>query len=144
MMNINFFHSFWRIVSFLFLALVCCGQVYQSTHLHHSHDNDLVVFEVSTHPLDLAVEHSSAHHHHEEKPSPQGENKHDFKKKADWNVARSKSVIKVPFEAQALFTPAYIPPFVDFGESTSWHQPPSGKTEQYVSFLIIRGPPQLV
>jgi hypothetical protein len=144
MIGTNFFHNLWRFACFIFLVLVCCGQVYQSDHLHHSHNNDSVVFEVSTHPLDIAVEHSSAHQHQEEKSSQQDGNEHNYKTKVDWNVARSKSVIKGPFEAQALFTPAYTPPFVDFGEAPSWHQAPSCKTEQYVSFLIIRGPPQLV
>ncbi len=144
MIRTNYFHCLWRLACFLFLALVCSGQVYQSTHLHHFHDNDSVVFELSTHPLDLAVAHSSAHQHHEEESSPQGENEHDFKKKADWNVARSKSVVKLPFDAQTLCCPAYSTPSVDFVKSTPWLQPLACKTEQYASFLIIRGPPQLV
>lgn len=139
----NFFHSLWRIASFLFLALVCCGQIYQSAHLHHFHQNNSVAFQVSAPPLNLAVDHSSAHQHPEEQSSPQDEHEHKYKKKADWNVARSTSITRTSFDAQALCSPAYSVPPIDFVKSTPWLQLPSCKKAQYVPFLIIRGPPQL-
>ena len=142
MTRINFSHSLWHIACCLFLALVCCGQVYQSAHLHHFHANDSIVFEVSSHPLDVAAAHSSAHQHQEEKSSQQNDNEHNLKKNADWNVTRSKSVIKLPFDAQAFITLAYTPPYVAFSEAPLWYQPPSCKIGQHVSFLTIRGPPQ--
>lgn len=144
MIRINFIHSLWRIVGFLFLALVCCGQGYQSAHLHHSHNNDSVAFEVSSLPLDLAAEQFTEHQHHEEKSTDEDEHEHKYTKKSDWNVARSISIAKVTFDSQALFSSAYTFPRVDFNESTLCPQPPFCKKEPYISFFTIRGPPHLV
>ncbi len=135
-------HSFGRIASFLFLALVCCGQVYQSAHLHHIHGNDPISFEISSTPQDPAEGDASAHHHHAEQSS--NEHEHDYENKVDWNVARSKSITKVSFEAQALLSHVYTVPPVDFVKSTPCPQISSYKKDQYVPFLIIRGPPHLV
>jgi hypothetical protein len=130
-----------RISSFLFLALICFNQVYQFSHLHHFHKDDSLAFEVSYHPLDIEVEHSSAHHHNEEKSSHPNDSQHKYEKQVDWNITRSQSANNFAFDVQDLFFhTAYLPP-VGFEESTSFYQEPSYQKEHYTSSSIIRGPP---
>lgn len=143
MIRTALFHSFWRIACFLFLAMVCCGQVYQSVHLHHVHINDSVAFEVSSHPLPPSVSHASTHHHHEENTSHEDENEHKLKNKTDWNVARSKSATNLSFDAPAPPTPVYSLPPLDFANIRPSLQALHCKKEPNASFLPIRGPPPL-
>jgi len=143
MIRTNIFSSVWRIACILFLALVCCVQVYQPAHLHHFHIKDSVAFEVSYHPLTPDVAHTSAHHH-EENSSHEEDKEHKYNKNTDWNVARSKSLTNVTFDAPGLSLPAYSLPPVAFEKFRPFLQALSSKKERYVSFRIIRGPPQLV
>lgn len=143
MIRTALFHSIWRIACFLFLAMVCCGQVYQSVHFHHVHINDSVAFEVSSHPLTPSVSHASTHHHHEENSSHEDENEHKLKNKTDWNVARSKSATNLSFDAPALPTPVYSLPPLDFASIRPSLQALHCNKEPNATFLTIRGPPQL-
>ncbi len=142
MFRTNFFHSLWRIACFLFLALICCGQAYQSVHLHHFHQNDSVAFEVSSHPIALEVTHTSTHHH-EENSSHEDDNEHKYTTKIGWNVARSKSLTNVTFDAPGLPLSTYSLPPVDFEKVRPFLQVLSCKKDRHISFPIIRGPPQL-
>jgi hypothetical protein len=130
-----------RISSFLFMALICCNQVYQFSHLHHLHHDDSLVFEVSYHPMDIAVEHSSAHHHNEEKSSHPNDSQHKYENQVDWNILRSQSANNFAFDVQALLFSAFFLPPVGFDKSTPFYQEPSHLKEHYASFPIIRGPP---
>jgi hypothetical protein len=126
---------------FLFLALMCCNQLFQFSHLHHFHEDDTLAFDVSYHPLDLVVEHSSAHQHGEERSSHPDDNRHNYENQADCNITRSQSAHTVACsEPSIFFSIVYLPP-EGFEESISYHQEPSSTQEEYSSFSIIRGPP---
>jgi ABC-type nickel/cobalt efflux system permease component RcnA len=79
-----------QISSFLLLVLICCNQVYQFSHLHHFHEDDSLVVEVSYHPVDVDVLHSSAHVHGEEKSSHSSEHQHRYENNVDWSITRSQ------------------------------------------------------
>ena len=143
MSRTNFFHRQWHIASFLFLTLVCVGQVYQSAHLHHFHTNDSVAFAVSAHPLAPEPVHAQNHHHHEDDSSHEDENEHNYKKKTDWNVARSKSTTHLTYDLLGESVPAYTLGPVVFDKAYPVSQTQPCKKERYIAFLIIRGPPQL-
>ena len=137
----NFFHKLWHIACFLFLVLVCVGQVYQSGHLHHFHTNDSIAFAVSAHPLAPEPANAQNHHHQEDDSSHEDDNEHNYKKKTDWNVARSKASTNVTFDAPGLPLPVYSLSPVACEKSNPFLQSPSYNKERYVAFLIIRGPP---
>jgi len=141
MKRVNFLHKLWCIACFMFLALVCGGQVYQSVHLHHFHTGDSVAFKVSAHPVSKAVEHTSTHHHHEESSSHEDENEHKYKKNTVWwNVARSKSTVNVAFDLIGQAATNSLP-FIALDVATFFPQKTSRPKERHVSFRVIRGPP---
>lgn len=146
MNGINSLHSLWRIACFLFLALVCCGQVYQASHLHHFHVNDSVEFSVSAHPFASVSAQEKTHHHHEDNPSHEDDREHTFKKNIDWNVHRSKTVAHITFDFED--GPALISDYslgsVVLDDTYPRVQTLSCQREDYTAYLIIRGPPQLV
>jgi len=143
MSRINFLHKLWHIACFLFLTLVCVGQVYQSAHLHHFHTNDSVAFTVSAHPLVPEPDYGQNHQHHENDSSHEDKNEHNYKKKTDWNVARSKSTTDINFDLLTDFVPAYTLGHIFFDKTYPLTQTLSYKKKRYTAFLIIRGPPQL-
>jgi len=143
MSRTNFFHRLWQLASFLFLTLVCVGQVYQSAHLHHFHTNDSVAFAVSAHPLVPEPDHDHNHQHHEDDSSHEDKNEHNYKKKTDWNVARSKSTTDINFDLLTEFVPAYTLGHIVFDKTYPITQTLSYKKKRYTAFLIIRGPPRL-
>ncbi len=143
MSRANFFHKLWQLASFLFLTLVCVGQGYQSAHLHHVHTNDSVTFAVSVHPLVPESDHDQNHQHHEDDSSHENKNEHNYKKKIDWNVARSKSTTDINFDLLTEVVPAYTLRHIVFDKTYPITQTLSYKKKRYTAFLIIRGPPQL-
>ena len=127
--------------AFLFLALMCCNQVFQFSHLHHFHEADTLAFEVSYHPLDLVVEHPSAHQHGEERSSHPDDKQHNYENQANCNVTRTQSAhTAVCKEQSPFFFFVYLPP-EGIEKSLSFRQEPSSTQEEYSSFSIIRGPP---
>ena len=139
----NPFHNLLRIFCYLLLALICCGQVYHSVHLHHFHPNDSVAFEINVHPSDLEVAHTSTHHHHGENSSHEGDTEHKYTKKTDWNVRRSNPLTKINFDVPCLPLFAYTLPPVDFDRLKAFSLALPCKQEPHASSLTIRGPPQL-
>ncbi len=128
--------------AFLFLALMCCNQIFQFSHLHHFHEDDGVAFEVSYHPLGLVVEHSSAHQHGEESSPHPDDDRHNYENQADCNITRSQSTHTIVYnELSLFFSIVYLPP-ESFEKAISFHQEPSTTQEEYSSFSVIRGPPQ--
>ena len=49
-----------RVSTFLLLALIFSNPLYQFIHVHHVHQDDSLELEISYHPIDIALEHSSA------------------------------------------------------------------------------------
>ncbi len=130
-----------QINTYLFLTLICFTQAFQFSHLHHFHENDALAFEVSYHPLDFVLEHSSAHEHGEKGPSHPSDTQHNYENQIDWNVTRSQSSHNGTFyEQNPLFSIEYLPP-AGFEKAISFHQEPASTKEQYASLSIIRGPP---
>lgn len=143
-MNTFFSNSLWRISCVLFLVLVGSTHAYQSTHLHHYHQDDSVAFEVSSHSLALATEHSSTKHHHHEDSSHEDDNEHQYKKKVDWNVARSKTLTHLTLDTPLLPLDFYKLPSINFEKYSTFLQVAAPEKETYPFFGIIRGPPQFV
>ena len=145
MYRINFTHNLWRIASFLFLALVCSGQVYQAAHVHHYHINDAVAFEVSAHPFDTASPYEETHHHHDDNSSHEDDRDHNFRKKIDWRASRSKNTPHVSFDfgnGLALVS-EYSLGTVGFDKIRPVKRKLIRNSECYISYLVIRGPPQI-
>lgn len=145
MSSINISHKLWCIASFLFLALICSGQVYQATHLHHYHVDDVVAFEVSAHSFAATSAHDETHHHHDDSPAHEDDREHNFKKKIDWRITRSKTV---PHEAYDFedFVPSefdFFPQVVSSNKTLFSFVSLLSKRNIYSAFLIIRGPPLL-
>ena len=130
-----------KISTFLFLALLFCNQVYQFSHLHHFHKDDSLAFEVSYHPFDIEIEHSSTHHHNEERSSHKNDSQHEYENKEVWKIRRSQSTNNLLFDVQAHFFSNSILPPVGFEESVSFYKEPPFTKEYYSSLAIIRGPP---
>lgn len=131
-----------KVIAFLFLALLfVCSQVYQFSHLHHFHNDGSLAFEVSYHPLDVAVEHSSAHHHNKEKSSHKNDSQHENENIEDWNLRRAQSTKNLTFDVQSFFFSNYSLPPVGIKKTNSFFQNPSLTKEHYISCSAIRGPP---
>ena len=145
MNRINFSHSLWRITCVLFLTLLCSGQVYQAAHLHHFHENDLVAFKVSAHPIASVVVNENTHHHHEEDSSHEDDGEHNLKTTIDWNISRSKTATHLTFDFGDVLAPVpeYSLGTVVFDKTYPSPQTLSCLRESYTAYLIIRGPPQL-
>lgn len=143
MSRTNFSHRLWQLASFLFLTLVCVGQVYQSVHLHHFHTSDSVAFEVSAHPLSTANPHASTHHH-EENASHEDNGEHKHQKTAWRKAPRSKSFVNVAFDSIGLPVYANDLPGIDLEETRPFLPTSSQPKECYIKFGVIRGPPLLV
>lgn len=140
-MSINFLHKLWRIACFIFLALVCSGQVYQSTHLHHSHADDSIAFEVSAHLLSVDTDHTSTHHHHDDSSSHEDDVEHNKKKTAWWKAPRIKSFVSVDYDDTSHPVVVGSLPCIDF-ERTRPYLPTLPKpNEGYIPYGAIRGPP---
>lgn len=140
-MRFNFLHKLWRIACFIFLALVCTGQVYQSVHFHHFHDDDSIAFEVSAHLLAIETDHTSSHHHHEEDSSHEDDGEHKHKKTAWRKAPRSKSFVNVVLDG--IVQPVYAGdlPQIAF-EITQPSLPTHSKPKEvYIPYGVIRGPP---
>jgi hypothetical protein len=76
--------SILRAVYFvLIFSLIYFSQVHPYVHFHHSHDGDLLPFEVSFHPIDVDPERNCRHdgddHHHH----------YTFDQNIDWYLIRS-------------------------------------------------------
>ena len=137
--NIN---NLCRISSFLLLVLICGNQVYQFSHLHHFHEDDSLVVEVSYHPVDVDVLHSSDHVHGEEKSSHSSGHQHKYENKVDWNITRSQATNDSTFDILDLaFSAFYLPSVVCHEKYTSFYRQPSFTKEHSVSSSVIRGPP---
>lgn len=142
-MRINFLHKMWRIACFIFLALVCSSQVYQSTHLHHFHADDSIAFEVSAHLVAIDTDHTPTHHHHDDSSSHEDDDEHNNKKTAWWKAPRIKSFVNVDFDHTS--HPVFVDnlPSIIF-EKTRPSLPTFPKpNEGYISYGVIRGPPLL-
>lgn len=146
MNRIDFSHNLWCVASFLLLTLVCSGQVYQATHLHHSHVNDAVAFEISAHPLAASSAHEETHHHHDDNTSHEDDRDHNFRKKIDWRATRSENTPHISFNfgnALALAS-EYSLATVIFDKIHPVSRKLIRNSERYISSQAIRGPPQIV
>ena len=140
-MRINFLHKLWRIACFIFLAFVCSGQIYQSTHLHHFHADDSIAFEVSAHLLAIDTDHSSTHHHHKDSSSHEDDGEHNNKKTAWRKAPRVKTFVNVDFNDTSHPVAVGNLPNIDF-ERTRTSLPTLPKPhEGYIFYGVIRGPP---
>ena len=143
-MRINFLHKLWRIACFIFLAIVCSGQVYQSTHLHHFHTDDSIAFEVSAHLLAIDADHTSTHHHHDDSSSHEDDGEHNNTKTAWRKAPRVKSFVNIDFDDTSHPVAVGNLPTIDF-ERTRPSLPTLLKpNEVYISYGSIRGPPLFV
>jgi hypothetical protein len=130
-----------QIFSIFFLAVICCAQIYNFTHLHHFHENNSLAFEVSYHPSNLAIVHSSAHYHNESQSSHSDDHQSQYANKTYSNTTRSQSTNNLTTDEQVLFSPiVYLPP-VGFEKYISLYQQSPFIKEHYASFVTIRGPP---
>jgi hypothetical protein len=142
-MRINFLHKMWRIACFIFLALVCSSQVYQSTHLHHFHADDSIAFEVSAHLVAIDTDHTSTHHHHDDSSSHEDDVEHNNKKTAWWKAPRLKSFVSIDFEDTSYPVVVSNLHSIVF-EKTRPSLPSLPKPDEgYISYGAIRGPPLL-
>jgi len=66
------------------LTLVYFCQVYPYIHLHHSHDDDILPFELSVHPNDIAYNHLPDH-------NEDNDHHHTFNERVDWHFVRNHS-----------------------------------------------------
>lgn len=135
----NIFTSRW-LRSFLLLALVYFSQIYPFSHLHHAHEDSLLEFGSSFFPVDVEVEHSSTHHHDDELPQTNN-HQHTFDKHIDWHILRTQTIKTLSFDEQYCFSS--IPFILTNGNNSVYYNYENTPflDEQYVSSLIIRGPP---
>lgn len=132
----------YRVSIFFILVLVCCNQVYRFAHSHHFHKNDSLVFEISYHPIRIAIDHSSSHQHDENSSHPT-DNQHKYKNELNWHLPRCQYTSNFEFAAQALFSsPIHLPPpvlekFLPFYHASFYLK------DHHHAFSIIRGPPLL-
>jgi len=89
--------------SFLFLAIVYFSQVYPFYHFHHFHDEGYSEFELSSHPIEVDVEHSSDHHHDGATPH-NNDHQHTYDKHIDWHIIRTRNPRTLTFDDQYLFS----------------------------------------
>ena len=73
-----------------FLALVYFTQVNPFYHVHHFHEDGLLEFEISSHPVEFDVEHSTDHHHHGDRPHT-NDHQHTYDNNVDWNIVRQQT-----------------------------------------------------
>ena len=130
-----------KISIYLFLALLFCSQVYQFSHLHHFHKDGSVAFEVSYHPFDIAIEHSSTHDHNEERSSHKHDSQHEYENKEVWRTRRPQSANNLSLDVPALFFSVSSLPPVGLWKTNSFYQNPSLTKEHFISCSAIRGPP---
>jgi hypothetical protein len=128
--------------SFLVLVFVVFGQVYPYHHLHHSHDDSYFEFEISSHPIEVDVEHSSDHHHDGDAPHPEN-HQHAYDKHIDWHVVRTQNQTTSAFDDQFPRSPlAYI---LADDNDISWtdSRDPLPVDGNYFPSTTVRGPPNL-
>lgn len=131
-----------KVSTFVFLALLFCSQVNQFSHLHHFHNGGSLAIEVSYHPLDVEVEHSSAHSHNEENSPYKNDSQHEYENKKDWNLRRVQSSSNLSFDVQAFsFSSNSVLPPAGTGKLNSFSKSRYPAIEQYISCSAIRGPP---
>ena len=132
-------------VCFSFLVLFYGSQSFQFLHFHHHHTNDSLHIEVSYHPLDLKVEHSSAHHHPEGKTSNSKESQHKYESQIDWTIIRSQSVNQLlsSDEQDPILSKADRPE-LGFSHSGSCCGEFFFWIKYFRFFTPVRGPPQFI
>lgn len=127
-------HSALRVIFLPILVLLCCVQLSQTAHVHHAHD-------VAERIVDISVQ-DHDHQHSEPLPSEPIEHEHQLKKKADWNHARTRTVVKSDIDVPLLRPIEYSLPVTAFIEEP-FALPTSRLVERIFCFsLVIRGPPQ--
>ncbi len=127
--------------TFLFLILVYFSQVNPFYHVHHFHDDGLMEFEISSHPVDVNVEHPSDHTHDEQDKPHSNDHQHTYDNQIDWHIVRTQLQKTNSDDNRYIFCANLI--ILTDNTGTSYYdilKPPlidSYKT----SSLIIRGPP---
>ncbi len=134
----NIITSRW-LRTFIFLLLAYFSQVYPFYHLHHSHEDGLLDFKVSSHPIEVEVEHSSDHHHDGDTPQTD-DHQHTYDKHIDWNNVRIQKPKTLTIDDQySSASISYTPTNNNF--SYLKYENFLFIPHNYVSSIIIRGPP---
>jgi hypothetical protein len=84
-------------------VIVYFSQVYPFHHLHHFHDEGVSEFEISSHPIEVDVEHSSDHHHDGDIPHT-NDHQHTYDKHIDWHIIRIQNSRTLTSDDQYLFS----------------------------------------
>lgn len=139
--NKNIITSRW-LRSFCFLVVVYFSQVYPFYHLHHIHKDSFLDFEISSHPLEVEVDHSSDHHH-EEDASHTKDHQHAFDKYINWNIIRTQKPKTLTFYDQHILP--YIPFILNNDNNISCYELSAllYNDDNFVTLKTIRGPPSL-
>lgn len=131
------------LLSCLSLAILYFSQVTPFYHIHHFHQNDLLEFEISTHPVEVDLAHFSEHHHDQDRPHA-NDHQHTFDNQIDWHIVRTQLQKILSFHDQYIFPSLSNSIAVDENTSSiGYKKPPDLQTFQKFA-LIIRGPPFLV
>jgi len=135
----NIITSRW-LRSLSLLVLIYFSQVYPSFHLHHIHEDGLLEFEISSHPITVEVEHSSDHHHDGDRPHT-NDHQHTYDKHINWHVIRQQTPTTITLDDQSIFSSI---PFILTDENNAVYanfEDPLFIDSYYAFCLAIRGPP---
>jgi len=128
--------------SWAFLVLVYFSHVYPFYHLHHSHDDGWLGHEISSHPIEVDVEHPSDHHHDRTTPHT-NDHQHTYDKHIDWHIIRTQNPRTLTFDDQYLFSSTSFVFTTENNISCIYHRDPICVDGNCVPSIIIRGPPLL-
>ena len=127
---------------FFLLVSLCFTTICQFAHLHHLHEGDILAFEISCHPLSIAIEHPSIHQHHDEESSHPQNNHQQYESQPDWDLVRLQSSCHLVTNSQDLlsFSLLFFPQ-IGYSKLLSFFDKPFHFKNFYSPHVTIRGPP---
>ena len=125
---------------FLITVLVYFSQVNPFNHIHHFHEDGLLEFEISSHPVEIDIEHESDHHHDSDS-SHKNDHQHTYDNQIDWHIVRTQSQKSLSFENQCILSSISINNTDDNSTTNCNFLKPPLIDSYEISTLIIRGPP---
>ena len=98
------------LTSLALLALVFSIQLHPFYHFHHFHEDGSVGFELSAHPPEVEIAHTTDHHHdHHDGDDPHDDGHQDkYNKHLEWRIDRPQTLRTLVLDDQQLFSSAYL------------------------------------
>lgn len=137
----NIYRQRWLKLFFI-ITVVYFSQIYPYIHIHHSHDEDILPFEISFHPLDIDFDHLPEHaDRHDKNTHHTNDHQHTYDNQIDWHFIRLQNQRNLTSDDSYVFLSIFFIPSIKDAISNFEYEEFLYIDNNDVHSLIIRGPP---